>query len=228
VTEERVGAHVAPAWRRATAGEPRWAASIGVVIAVALEGSLPAEVVVRPRWLVPVVAMVLLSVLLGSNPRRIDRRSRALRSASLALTAAISAANAYSALRLVSHLLEGTSTSDPTRLLLTGASIWLTNVVAFGLWYWELDRGGPAARAQASNIYPDFLFAQMQTPHLAPPDWEPAFLDYLYLSFTNATAFSPTDVLPLSRWAKLTMLVQSALSLTTVALVVARAVNTLR
>jgi len=112
-------------------------------------------------------------------------------------------------------------------LLLTGGAIWLTNVIAFGVWYWELDRGGPAARAHATRQHPDFLFAQMQTPELAPDDWEPAFVDYLYVSFTNAAAFSPTDVLPLSRWAKLTMLVQSAVSLSTVALVVARAVNTL-
>ena len=104
----------------------------------------------------------------------------------------------------------------------------LHNVVVFALWYWELDRGGPVARAQATSQYPDFVFPQMLTPELAPTHWESAFVDYLYLSFTNATAFSPTDVLPLSRWAKLTMMVQSAVSLATVALVIARAVNILQ
>jgi uncharacterized membrane protein len=98
----------------------------------------------------------------------------------------------------------------------------------FALWYWELDRGGPAARATAPRPYPDFLFPQMQSPELAPDNWEPSFTDYLYVSFTNATAFSPTDVMPLSRWAKLTMMLHSMVSVVTVALVIARAVNILK
>jgi uncharacterized membrane protein len=101
-------------------------------------------------------------------------------------------------------------------------------VIIFALWYWEFDRGGPVSRAHAHRPYPDFLFPQMSTPDMAPSEWEPRFVDYLYLSFTNATAFSPTDVMPLSRWAKLTMLAQSAVSLITVALVIARAVNVLK
>jgi uncharacterized membrane protein len=107
-------------------------------------------------------------------------------------------------------------------------SVWLTNVIAFGLWYWEFDRGGPVVRAAGTMRHPDLMFPQMASPELAPPDWEPQFVDYLYLSFTNATAFSPTDVMPLARWAKLTMLVQSAVSLAIGALVIARAVNILR
>ena len=101
-------------------------------------------------------------------------------------------------------------------------------MIVFALWYWEFDRGGPAARALGTDPYPDFLFVQMTSPKLAPPDWEPAFADYLYLAFTNAAAFSPTDVMPLSRWAKLAMTVQSAISILTVALIVARAVNILK
>ena len=125
--------------------------------------------------------------------------------------------------------MRGTGIRTPSELLLTGAAIWLTNVIVFGLWYWEFDRGGPVARAHAVKQYPDFLFPQMGSPpELTPPDWEPEFVDYLYFSFTNATAFSPTDVMPLSRWAKLTMLAQSAVSLMTVALVIARAVNILK
>jgi uncharacterized membrane protein len=217
-----------PAWLRATEGEPRWQVSLGVVAALVLQVSLPNEVILRPRWLLPTVAGILLVALVVANPRRINRSSPLLRAGSLVLIAIISLANAWSAGRLVEHVLRGTETSDATRLLLTGGAIWLTNVLAFGLWYWELDRGGPVARAQATRKYPDFLFAQMENPRLAPNDWEPAFVDYLYLSFTNAAAFSPTDVLPLSRWAKLTMLVQEAVSLLTVVLVVARAVNTLK
>jgi hypothetical protein len=113
-------------------------------------------------------------------------------------------------------------------LLLNGGVIWLTNVLVFALWYWELDRGGPVGRALAVKHHPDFLFPQMATPQMAPPDWEPWFPDYFYLSFTNATAFSPTDTLPLSRWAKMLMALQSAVSLSTVALVIARAVNILK
>jgi uncharacterized membrane protein len=223
-----VGTRLAPAWLRATEGEPRWQVSLGVVAALAMQVSLPNEVILRPRWLLPTVAGVLLVALVVANPRRINRRSPALRAGSLVLIAIISLANAWSAGRLVLHLLRGTETGDATRLLLTGGAIWLTNVLAFALWYWEFDRGGPVDRAQATRKYPDFLFAQMENPELAPEDWEPAFADYLYVSFTNAAAFSPTDVLPLSRWAKLTMLAQSAVSLSTIALVVARAVNTLR
>ena len=120
------------------------------------------------------------------------------------------------------------STSDATTLLVTGGAIWVTNVIAFGLWYWEFDRGGPVARAHDIKPNQDFEFPQMTTPQLAPPSWEPMFRDYFYLSFTNATAFSPTDVMPLSRWAKMLMLVQSAVSLLLAALVIARAVNILR
>jgi uncharacterized membrane protein len=221
-------ARVTPAWLRATEGEPRWQVSLGVIAALTMQTTLPQEVILRPRWLLPTLGSLVLVALVAANPRHINRRSPALRLGSMALIAIISLSNAWSAARLVTDLVRGTETGDAARLLFTGGAIWLTNVVTFALWYWELDRGGPAARARATRTHPDFLFAQMQNPELAPDDWEPAFVDYLYLSFTNAAAFSPTDVLPLSRWAKLTMLVQSAVSLSTVALVVARAVNTLR
>jgi len=118
--------------------------------------------------------------------------------------------------------------ADAAPLLLLGGAIWLTNVIVFALWYWEFDRGGPVARAHAHRDHPDFLFPQMQAPEFATDDWEPGFADYFYLSFTNATAFSPTDVLPMTAWTKMTMLVQSVVSLTTVALVIARAVNILK
>ena len=105
--------------------------------------------------------------------------------------------------------------------------IWITNVLVFGLWYWELDRGGPVARLEAHRRQPDFLFPQMTAPDATTPDWTPTFLDYLYTSFTNATAFSPTDTMPLTAWAKLLMMVQSLASLLTVSLVISRAVNIL-
>ena len=220
---------VVPAWKRPTEGEARWQAAVAVAFAIALQFPLPGRLVlVHPVWLLPALEGLLLVVLLMINPRRINRESRAIRMLGLTLAALLSLANAWSVAWLVVGLVRGTEGNAPGPLLATGAVIWLTNVVIFALWYWEFDRGGPVARALATRVYPDFLFAQMTSPNLAPPRWEPAFGDYLYLSFTNATAFSPTDVLPMSRWAKMAMMAQAAISIVTVALVVARAVNILR
>ncbi|MEU8965166.1 hypothetical protein AB0C89_26135 [Streptomyces sp. NPDC048491] len=216
-----------PAWQRATRGESRWASAVAVLVAVALQWTLPERLTIHPGWLLPALEVALIAALIAANPLRIERASRLYRVAGLVLIACISAANGWSAVRLVVGLVRGQEGHDAAALLVTGGGIWLTNVIVFALWYWEWDRGGPVARMQATRIYPDFLFPQMQSPELAPPHWEPAFPDYLYLSFTNATAFSPTDVMPLNRWAKMLMMVQSAVSLLTVVLVVARAVNIL-
>jgi uncharacterized membrane protein len=201
--------------------------AVGVLLAAGLQLALPRRVTFQHQWVLPSVEIAMLAVLVLGNPGRLtvdDARRRAL---SMALIVTLSVANAISAVRLIARLVDGREeVAGP--LLLIGGAIWLTNVIAFSLWYWELDRGGPVARAAGTRPYPDFLFPQMDTPELAPPDWEPGYVDYLYVSFTNATAFSPTDVLPLTRWAKLTMLAQSAISLTTVALVIARAVNILK
>lgn len=226
---ERTEGHLLlPAWRRVTEGEPRWQVSIAILSAIAMQLLLPQRLALLPRLVLPVVALVLLVGLIASNPRRIDRESVRLRVTSMTLIATLSVANAVSAVRLVTGLVKGTEGSSAGHLLAIGAAIWLTNVIVFALWYWELDRGGPVARAKGHRQHPDFLFPQMDSPDLAPPDWEPGFADYFYLSFTNATAFSPTDVLPLTRWTKMTMLLQSAVSLSTVALVIARAVNILQ
>ena len=218
-----------PAWKRPTEGEARWQVSIAVAVAVALQFPLSGRLVLlRPAWLLPTLEGLLLVGLVMANPRRINTESRAIRLASLTLAALLSLANAWSVARLVTGLVQGTEGNAAGPLLVTGGAIWLTNVIVFGLWYWEFDRGGPVARANATRIYPDFQFVQMASPQLAPPGWEPAFGDYLYLSFTNAAAFSPTDVMPLSRWAKMGMTVQAAISIVTVVLVVARAVNILK
>jgi uncharacterized membrane protein len=218
-----------PAWKRVTKGEPRWHVAIAMVVAICLQLPLPGRLVLfRPTWLLPVLQGALLVILTVLNPRRIDRQSRVLRSLSLIFAAVLSLANAWSAARLVIGLVNGTEGSAAAPLLISGAVIWLTNVIVFALWYWEFDRGGPVARANATRIYPDFQFVQMVSPELAPPHWEPQFGDYLYLAFTNAAAFSPTDVMPLSRWAKMAMALQSIVSIVTVALVVARAVNILK
>jgi len=222
-----LGAAVVPAWRRVTEGEPRWPVSLGILGAIAMQVTLPDHLAPHPRWVMPALEFALLIGLVATNPRRMGRRSGPLRAASTVLIGLISAANAWSAGRLVLGLVRGTEHQKAPHLLTSGSAIWLTNVIVFCLWYWELDRGGPVSRAQALRPHPDFLFPQMTSPELAPAHWEPTFVDYLYLSFTNATAFSPTDVLPLSGWAKLTMMLQSAISLATVGLVIARAVNIL-
>ena len=223
------GPGVVPAWKRPTEGEARWQAAGAVAVAVALQFPLPGRLVLlHPVWLLPALQGLLLLALVMANPHRINRESRAIRLLGLTLAALLSLANAWSVARLVTGLVDGTDRYSPGQLLATGGVIWLTNVIVFALWYWEFDRGGPVARAGGTDPYPDFLFAQMTSPHLAPPHWEPSFGDYLYLSFTNAAAFSPTDVLPLSRWAKMGMTAQASVSIVTVALVVARAVNILR
>lgn len=193
-----------------------------------MQATLPNRLILGNRWLLPGVGVALLVAVVAANPRRMEKTSTFARVAALALAATISLANAGSAARLIVGLVEGTEPGDASQLLITGGTIWFTNVIAFALWYFEFDRGGPAKRAWGTHQYPDFLFPQMGSPDMAPRHWEPRFVDYFYMSFTNATAFSPTDVMPLSRWTKLTMLAQSAVSLMTVALVVARAVNILK
>lgn len=216
---------VVPAWRRATQGEPRWAVTAVILVAIALQLMLPHRLAFQPYWALPVLEVVLLAGIIAGNPRRVEPRTRWLRVLGLVLMGVISLANGWAAVRLVAGLVNGTEGGDAGPLLLTGGGIWLTNVIVFALWYWEWDRGGPMARVLGRHQFADFLFVQMQSPETAPQDWEPGFLDYLYLSFTNSTAFSPTDVMPLSHWAKMLMMLQSSVSLVTVVLVVARAVN---
>lgn len=216
-----------PAWRRPTQGEHRWPAAGAVLTAIVLQLTLPASLAPGPKWLLPALEIGLFVVLVVANPTRINRESRMLRLLGISLVVAVSIATAWSAAALAVAILTG-RTPDAPVLLIHGAAVWLTNVIVFALWYWEADRGGPAARASGTRPYPDFLFAEMSLDKtLVRPDWEPAFVDYLYLSFTNATALSPTDTMPLTRWAKLAMMGEAAVSLVTIALVVARAVNIL-
>lgn len=229
VTEvEHLPDRLIPAWLRLTRGEHRLPIVAAVLVAVVLQWVLPARFTLDPRWLLPGLEIGLLVALTLVNPVRLTREHSAGRVASRLLVVSITGANAVSAGLLAYRLVSGRAGEDAVVLLASGAAIYLTNVIAFALWYWELDRGGPFARAAGRRAHPDFLFPQMSDPGVADPDWEPLFLDYLYVSFTNATAFSPTDTMPLSRWAKMLMAVQAAVALITVALVVARAVNILK
>ncbi|HUY86021.1 MAG TPA: hypothetical protein VMU77_02820 [Acidimicrobiales bacterium] len=217
-----------PAWLRETQGESRIPVTLTIAVAIALQVLLPNHLSPGPRWLIPGLATVLFITVTAANPIRMTREHPLLRAASLILIALMSIANSVSAALLIRGILTGTAERKPAALLGTGAAIYLTNIAIFAMWYWEFDRGGPFARAGARRKHPDFLFPQMQSEWAAHPDWEPYFLDYLYVSFTNAAAFSPTDTMPLSRWAKMLMLVQSAVALLTIGLVIARAVNILK
>jgi uncharacterized membrane protein len=204
-------------------GRSRWPVIIAVVVAIGLQLVLPDRFAPGHRA-VPAFEFVLLIALAAANPLSARRRARWLRRAMAVFTAIITGTNAWSAVRLVQQIVQGKQ-QDALILLTSGAAIWVTNVIVFGLWYWQFDRGGPLARLSGAQPYPDFSFPQRQNPDEAPSDWEPAFIDYLYLSYTNATAFSPTDVMPFTGRAKFIMMIQSAVSLVTIALVIARAIG---
>jgi len=203
---------------------------LAVAAAIGLYFALPDRLItgLGPRWLVPALEGVLWLALLIANPR-LTVESRRLRPVAIVLIAFVNLANVVSLGELVHELLAVNVRHAPggRDLIFASVPIWITNVLVFALWYWELDRGGPVSRLKAQRRQPDFLFPQMSAPDSTRPDWSPAFIDYLYTSFTNATAFSPTDTMPLTPWAKLLMMVQSLASLLTVALVVSRAVNIL-
>jgi len=181
------------------------------------------------RWVFVVVVVGLLVILIIGDPGRIDRDSASLRLLTGTLIGLISAVNAVAAVRLVAGIIGAVKFStDANVLLASGGAIWLSNVIAFGLWYWDLDRGGAAARARGSSRQPAFVFPEMTNAQYVGPDWYPKFMDYLHLSFTTGTAFSPTDVSAIRPWAKLMMMAEEAISLVVAILVVSRAVNILK
>jgi len=222
---------------------PLWPTA-AIFTSAVLYADLPQRFIVGPsagafavvRWLVPGLTTLVLVALLATVPG--GRLTRSLgwhehrlhltrRWLALAMIALVSAANAAAIVLLVHLLVHGAHANAPI-LLRAAVHMWVVNVLLFGLWYWQLDGGGPVARPACAPAARDFLFPQQTEPVLLETGWGPMFLDYLYVSFTNATAFSPTDAMPLSRWAKMLMLVQSAISLTLAVMVVARAVNILK
>jgi uncharacterized membrane protein len=207
-------------------GESRLPVALTILVAMALPFLLPQKLSLGPAWLIPLLVGALLVALTIGDPGRIDRRSRALRALAIGLVALLIIQACWSTSQLVIDLVKGgPETNDATLLLTTGGLIWVGNNIAFALLYWELDGGGPAERAHQMPQYPDLAFPGQLTPHIAPPDWRPIFVDYLYLSVTNALAFSPTDVMPIAHWGKLTMALQSLVSLALLGLIIARAVN---
>jgi len=210
-------------------GESRWppalALAVFIGLNIALRLWLPRQGVVRVVWLVPAIEVALLIALVAGDPARLARRTPWVRRIAVALVVVLVVAALWSTVLLVYDLINGEGvTNSATKLLASGALIWLGNNLAFAMLYWLIDSGGPIARSR--NPTPvDFAFTQQLSPELAPAGWRPVFLDYLHLGFTNATAFSPTDVMPLTLRAKYVMLVQSTVALALFGLIVARAVN---
>jgi uncharacterized membrane protein len=206
--------------------EPFWPAQATILAAIGLQLLLPKRLTAGPSWLIPALEAALLLGMFMATPRQLEVEHTLRRRAALSLTAIVSAANVFSLVELT-HFLLHHEVSNGRELIVSGVLIWLTNFLIFGLWYWEIDRGGPGKRAAGHDKPPDLLFPQMSDDNIEPRDWRPKFIDYLYVSLTNATAFSPTDTMPLTPMAKCIMGVQSIVSLVTLGLVVSRAVNIL-
>ena len=207
-------------------GEARWPMAVAVVAIIALTILLPNSLIVHPRWGVPIAEALLLVAVIIGDPGKIDRRSPRVRALSITLIMLLVATTLWCTGVLIAQLIVGgAATNSAATLLAAGGIVWVSNCLAFGLLYWELDCGGAAIRAHGLPAHPDFAFPQQLNPELAPDDWRPRFIDYLYLGFTSATAFSPTDAMPLRAWNKLAMMLQSSISLALLGLVIARAVN---
>ena len=209
-------------------GESRWPMAAAVVATMVLTILLPDDLRLAPRWLLPTIEGLLLVALIAGDPGRISRRTTALRAVSVALISVLVLSAIWSTIQLIDDLVHGgPETNSASALLQAGGNVWACTVLAFSLLYFELDGGGAAARAERMPDSPDLAFPEQLNPEVAAPGWRPRYVDYLYLGLTNSMAFSPTDVMPLAAWAKLTMAVQSVVSLLILGLVVARAVNVL-
>jgi uncharacterized membrane protein len=214
-------------WGYASSGESRWPSAAAIFVALLLQLALPDRVTPGPRYVIPALEFVLLAALMLANPSQLTEESKDVRILAVGLVALVTGANMTSLVLLVQRLVHG-SVSNGRALIVAGAGVWLTNVIVFGLWYWEMDRGGPLARRTEEHAPPDFLFPQMENPGTTRGRWSPSFIDYLYVSLTNAAAFSPTDTMPLTTRAKALMGVEGLASLATIGIVAARAVNILR
>ena len=207
-------------------GEARWPMAGAVLAAIVLTILLPDTMRLGPQWLLPLLEGVLLVAVVAGDPDKITRRSRWLRGLSIGLVSVLVLGALWATVQLIDDLIHGGAvTNSASELLEAGTIVWVSNNIAFALLYWELDGGGAAARAHHLVTRPDLAFPQQLNPNVGRPDWRPRFIDYLYLGFTNATAFSPTDVMPLAPWAKIAMAIQALVSLGILGLVIARAVN---
>ena len=215
-----------PQWRRKTEPESRRPVFVAALVIIAGQAWVANSLRLGPFWLLPLISTALLVASIAVYEGR-NEPGLPARILSFALGAVLIAANAVSLVLLVRGVFVGSGLRAP-QLLFTGLALWLVNVAVFALLYWELDGGGPEARADGYHgRYPDLVFPQQQADQqgLVPPSWKPSFYDYAYVSFTASIAFSPTDAMPYSRWAKLVMGIESVLSFAILAVLVARAVN---
>ncbi len=224
--EKRLLAQTGSVRERINRFDPFLAPQLIVAGTLALDLLLPDKLTIGPNWLLPSLEGLLLVVLVLVSPHPRMRHSPLRRRVALIVIGLVSLVNIVSLVLLCHYLLAG-GKSNGHELIVSGVVLWVTNVLLFGLWYWQLDRGGPLARHERTQLYPDFMFPQMTDEKWAPSDWTPGLIDYLYVSFTNASAFSPTDTMPLTQMAKLLMTAQAITALLTIALVVSRAVNIL-
>jgi hypothetical protein len=209
--------------------ERRWPLLGALAVVIVMPLLLPARFSLGPNWIIPAVDALLLAAILVADRAHDDRRPALARVLSLVLMVVLVAEAAGVTARLVIDLIEGgPETNSATDLLSVGFGVWVYTILAFAFLYWVLDGGGPDVRLWTPPAYPDLAFPEQLNPVVAPPGWRPQFFDYLNLGFTNATAFSPTDVMPLARWAKAAMAIQAAGSLAVLGLVIARAVNILQ
>jgi uncharacterized membrane protein len=201
--------------------------AIAVFTAMVLQLIAPEGGRLAPRWLVPSFELVVLVTLIAGDPGRIDNRSRFLRQITTVLIAVMTFATIAGVTVLVVDVLWGVKGASAAALFGRGAALWVTNILVFSLWYWHFDRGGPAERAAGSNVPPSFTFPETVNPARACEGWMPTYPDYLFLAYTNATAFSPADTVPVRVWAKMTMLTESLISFVTAVIVIARAIGVL-
>ncbi len=206
--------------------EPRWSVTINILALTGLYIALPERLTLGPTWLVPTVILCLLIPAIISHRRRQTKLNIVI---GMTLLAVITGAEIWSLAILIAGLPD--KRQPPPELLRSAAALWISNILVFASWYWHLDAGGPHQRyMRDSHTEGAFLFPQMTLPansQLRKPSWKPDFIDYLFLAFNTSTAFSPTDVPVLSRWAKTLMMIQSAVSLGTIAILAARAINIL-
>ena len=208
-------------------GEPRWPVAAAILAAIALQVIAPHAGRPPGWWIVPVLELVLLGTLITGAPGRINGLSRRASPLTVGLLAVLTIGLVAALVILMIDIIHVGLGISAAALLGRGAALWVSNVIVFSLWYWLFDRSGPAQRADGTGVAFSFAFPENAMPELASAGWSPRYADYLYLSFTNATAFSPTDTLPLRRWAKMAMMLEAVISLLTAVLVIARAVNVL-
>jgi hypothetical protein len=219
-------APLAPSWKRETRPESRWPALAAALVIIAGQAWISSALALQPAWVLPLLSAILLGASVAVYLPERQTPSKLARALSVGLVGVLAFANIVSLVMLVRGVFLG-STLGPGGLLLAGLALWLTNVAVFALVYWELDGDGPESRSDGYPDYPDLVFPQQQADQqgLAPADWKPTFPDYLYVSLTAATAFSPTDAMPYSKRAKLAMGFESSICFVVLAMVVARAIN---